>query len=351
MTSPTISIVCPCYNEEQVVSLFMDRITQVLENTQYPYEIILINDGSKDNTLSVIKALQQRDSHIRIINLSRNFGKEAALTAGIDSARGEVLIPIDADLQDPPELIHDFLREWENGYDVVVAKRVDRSTDTWAKKLSAELFYKFHNAVAQVEIPENVGDFRLINRRVVEAIQLLPENQRFMKGIFSWVGFKTAVVEYKREAREAGETSFNGWKLWNFALDGITSFSTAPLRIWLYVGGFISALSFIYGSLTIIKTLIYGIDSPGYASLITVILFLGGVQLIGIGVMGEYVGRLYMESKRRPTYIIEEDSIIEEDGVVEENTLTEDAKLAKNNSDVSNDTTGDNSPNESENRR
>ncbi|MCW8348060.1 glycosyltransferase family 2 protein [Vibrio sp. ZSDZ65] len=305
---PTISIVCPCYNEQEVLSVFISRITDVLDSTKYDYEILLINDGSRDNTLTTMKQLQQEYSPIRTVNLSRNFGKEAAMTAGLDLALGDVIIPIDADLQDPPELIHDFLREWENGYDVVVAKRTDRSSDSWAKKLTAELFYKFHNAVAQVEIPENVGDFRLINRRVVDAIQLLPENQRFMKGIFSWVGFKTAVVEYKREARKAGETSFNGWKLWNFALDGITSFSTAPLRIWLYVGGFISALSFIYGSATIIKTLIYGIDSPGYASLITVILFLGGVQLIGIGVMGEYIGRLYMESKRRPTYIIEEDS-------------------------------------------
>lgn len=308
MTSPTISIVCPCYNEEQVLGLFMERISKVLNDTPYSYEVILINDGSNDNTLETIKQLQQTYPTIRAINLSRNFGKEAALTAGIDRAKGEVLIPIDADLQDPPELIHDFLAEWNKGYDVVVAKRIDRSTDSWAKKLTAELFYKFHNAVAQVEIPENVGDFRLINRRVVNAIQQLPENQRFMKGIFSWVGFKTSVIEYKREAREAGETSFNGWKLWNFALDGITSFSTAPLRIWLYVGSVISAIAFLYLSVTIIKTLIFGIDSPGYASLISVILFLGGVQLIGIGVLGEYVGRLYMESKRRPSYIIEHDS-------------------------------------------
>ncbi|GAL24194.1 glycosyltransferase [Vibrio variabilis] len=310
--TPTISIVCPCYNEEQVVGLFMERISAVLNSTSYSYEIILINDGSKDNTLATLKALQSQYDTIRVVNLSRNFGKEAALTAGLDLARGEVMIPIDADLQDPPELIHDFLKEWEKGFDVVVAKRVDRSTDSWAKKLTAELFYKFHNAVAQVEIPENVGDFRLINRRVVKAIQLLPENQRFMKGIFSWVGFKTSVVEYKREAREAGETSFNGWKLWNFALDGITSFSTAPLRVWLYIGSFISALAFTYGSFTVVKTLIYGIDAPGYASLITVMLFLGGVQLIGIGVMGEYIGRLYMESKRRPTYIVEEDSYIQQ---------------------------------------
>ena len=306
-STPTISIVCPCYNEEAVLSIFMERISVVLSETGYDYEVILINDGSKDDTLNVMESLRAEDSQVRTVNLSRNFGKEAALTAGLDLARGEVIIPIDADLQDPPELIHDFLREWKKGYDVVVAKRVDRSTDSWAKKLSAELFYKFHNAVANVEIPENVGDFRLINRRVLQAIQLLPENQRFMKGIFSWVGFKTSVVEYKRESREAGETSFNGWKLWNFALDGITSFSTAPLRIWLYVGSVISAFAFIYLSITIIKTLIFGIDSPGYASLITVILFLGGVQLIGIGVLGEYVGRLYMESKRRPSYIVESD--------------------------------------------
>lgn len=306
-SNPTISIVCPCYNEQEVLNIFLQRISTVLQETGYSYEVILINDGSKDGTLKVMESLREQDSHVRTVNLSRNFGKEAALTAGLDLARGEVIIPIDADLQDPPELIHDFLREWKKGFDVVVAKRVDRSTDSWAKKLSAELFYKFHNAVANVEIPENVGDFRLINRRVLQAIQLLPENQRFMKGIFSWVGFKTSVVEYKRESREAGETSFNGWKLWNFALDGITSFSTAPLRIWLYVGSVISAFAFLYLSVTVIKTLIFGIDSPGYASLITVILFLGGVQLIGIGVLGEYVGRLYMESKRRPTYIIESD--------------------------------------------
>lgn len=306
-SDPTISVICPCYNEQEGLNSFMQRIGPVLEQTQLEYEILLINDGSEDNTLDLIYQLSQQIPQVRAINLSRNFGKEAALTAGIDRARGEVIIPIDADLQDPPELIHDFIREWRKGYDVVVAKRIDRSSDTWAKKLSAEMFYKFHNIVAQVEIPENVGDFRLINRRVVQAIQLLPENQRFMKGIFSWVGFKTSVIEYKRDAREAGESSFNGWRLWNFALDGITSFSTAPLRIWLYIGSFISAISFLYGSFTVLKTLMFGIDAPGYASLITVMLFLGGVQLIGIGVLGEYVGRLYMESKRRPIYIVEHD--------------------------------------------
>jgi glycosyltransferase involved in cell wall biosynthesis len=305
--APTISIICPCYNEEAVVTHFLHTITDVLSCVNYSYEIIFINDGSKDSTLASLKALKTDYPMIRVVNLSRNFGKEAALTAGLDVARGEVMIPIDVDLQDPPELIHDFLLEWENGYDVVLARRADRSSDSWAKKLSAQLFYRFHNKIANIEIPENVGDYRLMTRRVVSAIQLLPENQRFMKGIFSWVGFKTTVVEYKRLPRHAGQTSFNGWKLWNFALEGITSFSTAPLRVWLYLGLLFSLLAFIYGSVIVAKTLLLGSDAPGYASLITVVLFLGGIQLIGLGVLGEYIGRLYMESKRRPIYVIEED--------------------------------------------
>ncbi|RXJ73500.1 glycosyltransferase [Veronia nyctiphanis] len=311
--APVISIVCPCFNEQEVLETFTSKITDILSTTGYTYELLFINDGSKDNTFSVLKKLQGENRHIRIINLSRNFGKEAAMTAGLDQALGEVIIPIDADLQDPPELIHDFLLEWKNGYDVVVARRKDRSSDSLAKKITASLFYKFHNSIAQVEIPDNVGDFRLITRKVVTAIQLLPENQRFMKGIFSWVGFNTKVVEYTRAPRAAGETSFNGWRLWNFALDGITSFSTVPLRIWLYIGLFISFASFIYGSIIILKTLIMGHDVPGYPSLIAVVLFLGGIQLVGLGVMGEYIGRLYIESKRRPTYILEKDTSNEKD--------------------------------------
>ena len=306
MTDKLISIICPCYNEELVLELFTKRITAILESTNRTYEIIFVNDGSKDNTLAKAKYLQSINPNICVVNLSRNFGKEAALTAGLDVSIGEVVIPIDADLQDPPELILEFLKEWEKGYDVVLAKRVDRSSDSWAKKKSAELFYKIHNIMAHVDIPENVGDYRLMTRRVVKAIQELPENQRFMKGIFSWVGFKTSVIEYKRESRQAGHTSFNSWKLWNFALDGITGFSTAPLRIWLYIGALISASAFIYGSVIFFKTIIQGVDVPGYASMFTSILFLGGIQLIGIGVIGEYVGRMYMESKRRPVYIIDE---------------------------------------------
>ncbi|GGB03826.1 glycosyltransferase family 2 protein [Agarivorans gilvus] len=305
---PVISIICPCYNEQDTVAVFTETMLPELAKTELSYELIFINDGSRDQTLSKLKDLQTQHANIRVINLARNFGKEAALTAGIDRSKGQVVVPIDVDLQDPPELIHDFIREWQQGYDVVVAKRSDRTSDSFAKKLSAEWFYKFHNKISHVKIPENVGDYRLMTRRVVEAIQQLPENQRFMKGIFSWVGFKTKIIEYKRDPRVAGETSFNGWKLWNFALEGITSFSTAPLRIWLYVGLLISLLAFVYGSAIVIKTLIFGIDAPGYASLITIMLFLGGVQLIGLGVMGEYIGRLFMESKRRPIYIIEEDN-------------------------------------------
>lgn len=302
-----ISIVCPFFNEENMVDLFMKEITAVLNELDKTFEVVCVNDGSTDNTLAKLLQAKEDYPNMKIINFSRNFGKEAALTAGLDYAKGEMIIPIDADLQDPPELIKDFISYWEKGYDVVVAKRVDRSTDSIAKKITAQLFYKFHNKIAQTKIPDNVGDYRLITRKVLNAMQELRENQRFMKGIFAWVGFKTATVEYKRANRKADKTSFNGWKLWNFALDGITSFSNIPLRIWLYIGTFISFLTFLYGSFIILRTLILGVDVPGYASLLTVILFLGGIQLIGIGALGEYIGRIYMESKRRPLYIVEDE--------------------------------------------
>jgi glycosyltransferase involved in cell wall biosynthesis len=301
----TISIVCPFFNEEKMVDLFMKEITAVVNEVDKPFEVVCVNDGSTDNTLAKLLQAKEDYPNIKIINFSRNFGKEAALTAGLDYAKGEMIIPIDADLQDPPELIKDFISYWEKGYDVVLAKRVDRSSDSFAKKITAQLFYKFHNKISHTKIPDNVGDYRLITRKVLNAIQKLPENQRFMKGIFAWVGFRTATVEYKRNNRKAGKTSFNGWKLWNFALDGIASFSNIPLRIWLYIGMFMSFLTFFYGSFIILRTLIWGVDVPGYASLLTVILFLGGIQLVGIGVLGEYIGRIYMESKRRPLYIVE----------------------------------------------
>jgi len=304
---PFISIVVPCYNEEDVIDIFLEKIFVVLKQLDKTYEIVFVNDGSRDNTLEILKQKAREYDTVRVISLSRNFGKEAALSAGLDMAYGEVVVPIDVDLQDPPELIFDFVKKYEEGYDVVVGKRIDRTTDSTAKRVSAETFYKLHNKISDIEIPHNVGDYRLMSRRVVEELKKLPETQRFMKGIFAWLGFKTAVVEYKRDARAAGETSFNGWKLWNFALDGITSFSTAPLRVWLYVGIVLAAISFLYGSWIILKTLIFGVDAPGYASMITVVLFLGGIQLMGIGILGEYIGRIYLESKNRPVYIIEDE--------------------------------------------
>lgn len=302
---PLISLICPCYNEEDVVELFLKEINIVLGDIDRSYEIIFINDGSRDNTLEKLLHAKKNYKNIRIVNLSRNFGKEAALTAGLDQAKGEVIIPIDVDLQDPPELIKDFIAHWEHGSDVVLGKRIDRSTDSFAKRMSAKLFYRFNNKISKVAIPENVGDYRLITRKVLQALQKLPESERFMKGLFAWVGFKTSVVEYKRDVRVAGDTSFNGWKLWNLAIEGITSFSTFPLKVWLYMGFVVSFISFLYGIFIIFKTIFLGVDMPGYASTMTTILFLGGIQLIGIGVLGEYIGRIYMESKRRPTYIIE----------------------------------------------
>lgn len=300
-----ISIVCSFYNEGEMVNLFMHELFATLDTLHRTFEIICINDGSQDVTLEKLIQEKENRGHIKIISLSRNFGKEAALTAGLDLAKGEAIIPIDADLQDPPALIKDLIDYWEKGYEVVLAKRKDRSSDSMIKRMTAQLFYKFHTKISPTAIPDNVGDFRLVSQKVVTAIRQLPENQRFMKGIFAWVGFKTAVVEFSREKRKAGKSTFNGWRLWNFALEGITSFSTLPLRIWLYIGTLISLFAFFYGSFIIIRTLILGIDVPGYASLLTTVLFLGGIQLIGIGVIGEYIGRIYMESKRRPPYIIE----------------------------------------------
>jgi glycosyltransferase involved in cell wall biosynthesis len=300
-----ISIVCPCYNEEEVISHFLNEITPILNKINLKYEIIFINDGSSDNTLNVLIESKMKNQSIRIINLSRNFGKEAALTAGIEFSSGAVVIPIDVDLQDPPELIFEFITKYQEGFDVVLAQRSDRTSDSFIKRTTAHLFYKLHNKISHTNIPYNVGDYRLMSRKVVEALKQLPENQRFMKGIFAWVGFKTTIIEYKRLERKAGQTSFNGWKLFNFAIDGIVSFSTFPLRLWLYLGTFISTISIFYGLFIVCKTFLFGVNSPGYASLITAILFLGGVQLIGIGVLGEYIGRNYMESKRRPIYIIE----------------------------------------------
>ncbi|HEY9016829.1 glycosyltransferase family 2 protein [Thiomicrospira sp.] len=303
-----LSIVVPCYNEEAVIPIFLTTIEPILKSLELSYELVFVNDGSRDNTLGVLQQAKSDYPQIRIINFSRNFGKEAALSAGIDFAEGKALIPMDVDLQDPPELIPEMVRIWrEDGIDVVLAKRTDRSKDSFFKRWSANIFYRLNNLISVNRIPENVGDFRLVSRRCVEAIKLMGETQRFMKGIFAWVGFKTHTIEYQRDERQAGQTSFNAWKLWNLALEGITSFSTAPLRIWLYVGLIAWCLSILYGSWIILRTLIYGVDLPGYASMFTAILFLGSTQLIVLGVIGEYIGRIYLESKGRPLYIVEDE--------------------------------------------
>lgn len=300
-----ISIVVPFFNEGENVKFFQASIGSLIETLpDFDFEIVCVDDGSQDNTLQNLVSIASTNQQFKVIELSRNFGKEAALTAGIDHASGDAVIPIDADLQDPPELIGQMLTEWQKGYEVVLARRVDRSSDSYLKRKTAELFYKFHNRLSHVKIPENVGDFRLMDRKVVEAVKLLPEQQRFMKGLFAWVGYSTTTVDYTRSARVAGDSKFSGWKLWNFALEGITSFSSAPLKLWTYLGGVGAALSLIYAAYIIFRTLIYGVDLPGYASILVAVLFIGSLQLMSIGMLGEYVGRIYIESKRRPVYLI-----------------------------------------------
>jgi glycosyltransferase involved in cell wall biosynthesis len=273
-----LSVVCPLRNEEASVEPFLARLVPVLEAIPaLDYELVCVNDGSTDDTLGRLLEAQERNPAIRVLDLSRGFGKEAALTAGIDAARGDAVIPIDVDLQDPPEVIPELVARWREGYEVVLAQRVDRSSDSWLKRFSARMFYRLHNRIADEAIPEDVGDFRLLTRPVVDALRNLPERRRFMKGLFAWVGFRTVTVEYVREPRHAGDSKFNGWRLWNLALEGVTSFSTFPLRVWTYLGLFISFLSLSYAAFILVRTLIQGIDLPGYASLLVSILFLGGV--------------------------------------------------------------------------
>ena len=301
-----ISILCPCYNEETVLDLFFEKISEVLAKIPERFEFVCVNDGSKDKTLEILKAHAKKDSRIKVIDFSRNFGKEAALTAAIDYCNGDAAIPIDVDLQDPPELISEMIKKWHEGFDVILARRTDRSSDSYLKRTTAKMFYRLHNLISSPEIPENVGDFRLIDRKVIDALKNIKESHRFMKGLFAWTGFKTFTLDYKRSARSSGTSKFNGWKLWKLAVEGITSFSTAPLTLWLYLGGLIALSAFAYGLWIFIRTLIFGVDLPGYASLICLILLFGGLQLFGIGILGEYVGRTYIESKRRPVYIVRE---------------------------------------------
>lgn len=304
-TTTLLSLVVPVFNEMETVEFFLDRVSTVFaDRPDISLEIVFVNDGSTDVTLSLLIALQRRDPRLRVIDLSRNFGKEAALSAGLSIASGQVVVPIDVDLQDPPELILAMLEKWREGFDVVLGRRTSRATDTWAKRVTATWFYRLHNWMAEPRIPENVGDFRLMDRAVVQALNDMPESRRFMKGLFAWAGFRTTCVDYARPVRVAGSGKFGGWRLWNFALEGLTSFSTFPLRVWTYAGALVSCVSILYGFSIIVLVLLRGIDVPGYASLLVAVTLLSGIQLMGIGVLGEYLGRTYLESKRRPIFIV-----------------------------------------------
>ena len=304
---PLISVVVPAYNEEAVLAAFHTRMSALFDQLPaYRCEMIFVNDGSSDRTQAIIDELCTRDTRVASVNLSRNFGKEIAMTAGFDHARGDAVIVIDADLQDPPELILDFVREWENGFDIVYAMRAQRDGETWLKKATASAFYKVMDQLSgKVKIPRDTGDFRLMSRRSVDALLQLREQHRFMKGLFAWVGFPSKAIKYRRDPRAAGETKFNYWKLWNFALEGITSFTIAPLKFATYLGLLTASLAFVYGLWIIGKTLFLGHDVPGYPSLMVTVLFLGGVQLFFIGVLGEYLGRIFGETKQRPLYFVQ----------------------------------------------
>lgn len=304
MASRHLSIVVPCFNEASGLDAFFQRLEVTLVSlASYTYEIICIDDGSRDNTLDILLIHADRNPCIRVIELSRNFGKEAALTAGIDQATGDAVIPIDADLQHPPEVIAKMVTQWEQGSDVVLALRKIKSKPAGLQHIK-KAFYRLYNRISDSPIPPEASDFRLMDQRVIAAIKLLPERRRFMKGLFTWVGFRTSTVEFDVESRQSGQSSFNTFRLWRLAVEGITSFSTLPLSVWIYIGFNVALLALIYGSWIIIKTLVYGVDLPGYASIIVAVLFIGGIQLMGIGILGEYIGRIYSETKQRPVYII-----------------------------------------------
>ena len=304
---PDLSLILPCYNEAETISSFFCKVLPILDQLEITYEIICINDGSIDDTLERLVEQKKTIPQLKIIDFSKNFGKDAALSAGLDFSMGKCVIPMDCDLQDPPELIPEMIEIWKSqNVDVVLAKREDRSEDSFTKRATAGLFYKIFNRLSDLKIPENVGDFRLMDRKVVNVVKSFRERKRFMKGLFSLAGFKCTSIGYKRPMRASGQSKWNYWKLWNYALDGVTSFSTAPLKISTYFGILVTLLAFLRGGWILIRTLIFGVDVPGYASIMTAILFFGGVQLISLGIIGEYLGRIYLETKQRPLYIVRE---------------------------------------------
>ena len=297
----------PAYNEEKVLPQLFTRLNDLAKNNlTYDFEFLFINDGSKDRTMKIIKDEAAQNSQISYINLSRNFGKENAMLAGFDYAKGDALVIIDADLQDPPELIPKMIKFWEQGYDDVYAKRESRDGESWLKKATSKWFYSVLDKISHIEIQRDTGDFRLLDRRAVEALKTLREANRYTKGMFSWVGFKKKEITYKRDPRAAGETKWNYFKLLNLAIEGITSFTTSPLRISLWTGLIISISAFAWAAFLIIRKLFFGADMSGYTSLMSAILLLGGVQLVSIGVIGEYIGRIFTETKNRPVYLAQE---------------------------------------------
>jgi glycosyltransferase involved in cell wall biosynthesis len=304
--APVLSLIAPVKDEEDAIAPFLARVAPILDGlfADGAWEILFVDDGSEDDTLAAILQAHQRDPRVRALSLSRNFGKEAALTAGLDHAAGQAVIPIDVDLQDPPEVIGAMLAKWRDGYEVVYGVRTNRESDSLPKRLTADLYYRAHNYLSSDKIPEHAGDFRLLDRAVVDIIRAMPERNRFMKGLFAWSGFRQAAVEYERAPRTVGNTKFRYWKLWTLALDGLTSASTMPLRIWSYVGVVVALFTLLYAVYVVVKTILWGSDVAGYPSLIVAILFFGSVQLISLGVLGEYVGRILIETKRRPLYVV-----------------------------------------------
>lgn len=301
---PELSVVIPAHNESAGLDSLFATLLPILSAASPGFEIVVVNDGSADDTLARLLRLQERIPQLRVLDLSRNFGKEAALTAGLWHCRGACAITIDADLQDPPELIPRMLEKWREGYETVVAVHAERSTDAASRRLLSRAFYFLLNAVSQMRFVPHAGDFRLLDRVVIEAFLSLPERTRYNKGLFAWVGFRQHLIEHERPPRTTGTSNFNYRRLLGLAIEAITSFSTVPLRLWTWVGLVIAGISFLYGSFIVIRTLILGNDVPGYASLIVAVMFFGGVNLLSVGVLGEYVGRIFMESKQRPLYVV-----------------------------------------------